>query len=148
MAARGWARRRSRAGADRLVAEANEGGAMVESVLRAASVTLPLRLVDAARGKAARAEPVGALFEAGRAGFAGRFAALEEQLACFTAGGWHGNSGGPDGMGVVGAVPGGTRRAGGAGALSARLDFARVFGCRRASLGGPAAWLGIPCPVP
>jgi phage terminase large subunit-like protein len=38
--------------ADRVVAEANQGGAMVESVLRAASIALPLRLVHATRGKA------------------------------------------------------------------------------------------------
>jgi phage terminase large subunit-like protein len=40
--------------ADRVVAEANQGGAMVESVLRAASIALPLRLVHATRGKSAR----------------------------------------------------------------------------------------------
>ena len=95
----GWARAVARVaadwGADRVVAERNQGGDMVESVLRAACVTLPLRLVHAARGKAARAEPVAALFEAGRAGFAGSFAALEAELAQFTAAGWHGE-GSPD----------------------------------------------------
>ena len=65
-----WARAVSRAAqawqADRVVAEANQGGAMVESVLRAADVALPVRLVHASRGKVARAEPVAALYEAGR----------------------------------------------------------------------------------
>jgi phage terminase large subunit-like protein len=49
--------------ADRIVAEANQGGAMVESVLRAAEVNLPIRLVHASTGKSARAEPVAALYE-------------------------------------------------------------------------------------
>ena len=95
----GWARAVARAaadwGADRVVAEANQGGDMVRSVLRAADAVLPLRLVHAARGKAARAEPVAALFESGRAGFAGVFPALEAELAQFTAGGWLG-VGSPD----------------------------------------------------
>ncbi|PNU04658.1 DNA-packaging protein [Novosphingobium guangzhouense] len=73
--------------ADRVVAEANQGGAMVGSVLRAAQVSLPLRLVHASRGKAARAEPVAALYEAGRVRHAGTFAALEDQLCGLLAGG-------------------------------------------------------------
>ena len=47
--------------ADRVVAEANQGGDMVESVLRAADCQMPIRLVHASRGKSARAEPVAAL---------------------------------------------------------------------------------------
>ncbi|HKT86192.1 MAG TPA: terminase family protein, partial [Novosphingobium sp.] len=70
-----WARAVARAAsawsADRVIAEANQGGAMVASVLRAADVSLPLRLVHASRGKAARAEPVAALYEAGRVRHAG-----------------------------------------------------------------------------
>lgn len=53
--------------AHRVVAEANNGGRMVESVLSGADVALPVRLVHAAEGKSARAEPVAALFEAKRA---------------------------------------------------------------------------------
>ena len=74
-------------GADRVVAEANQGGAMVEAVLRAAEVTLPLRLVHASRGKVARAEPVAALYEAGRVRHAGLFPALEDQLCGLMTGG-------------------------------------------------------------
>ncbi len=74
-------------GADRVVAEANQGGAMVESVLRAASITLPVRLVHATRGKSARAEPVAALYEAGRVQHAGHFGALEDELCGLIAGG-------------------------------------------------------------
>jgi phage terminase large subunit-like protein len=73
--------------ADRVVAEANQGGEMVASVLRAADVALPLRLVHASRGKVARAEPVAALYEAGRVRHAGQFPALEDELCGLLAGG-------------------------------------------------------------
>ena len=86
-----WARAVARAArvweADRVVAEANQGGAMVASVLRAADLALPLRLVHASRGKAARAEPVAALYEAGRVRHAGCFPALEDELCGLIAGG-------------------------------------------------------------
>ena len=73
--------------ADRVVAEANQGGAMVESVLRAADCAMPVRLVHASRGKVARAEPVAALYEAGRVRHCGMFAKLEDQLCGMMAGG-------------------------------------------------------------
>lgn len=57
--------------ADRVIAEANQGGAMVKSVLQAADISLPVRLVHASRGKVARVEPVAALYEAGRVLHAG-----------------------------------------------------------------------------
>lgn len=79
-AARAWS-------ADRVVAEANQGGAMVEAVLRAANAALPLRLVHARRGKVARAEPVAALYEAGRVRHAGLFARLEDELCGLLPGG-------------------------------------------------------------
>ncbi|WP_417483045.1 DNA-packaging protein [Maricaulis sp.] len=71
--------------ADGLVAEANQGGEMVRSVLQAASSGLPVRLVHASRGKHVRAEPVAALYAAGRVFHAGRFAALEDQMCAFGA---------------------------------------------------------------
>lgn len=74
-------------GADRVVAEANNGGEMVAATLRAADIGLPLKLVHASRGKAARAEPVSSLFEGGRALFAGAFPALEDELCGLVAGG-------------------------------------------------------------
>jgi phage terminase large subunit-like protein len=87
----GWARGAAAAaaawGADRVVAEGNQGGTMVESVLRGADVHLPVKIVHASHGKAARAEPVAALFEGGRAKFAGAFPELEDELAGLTAGG-------------------------------------------------------------
>ena len=52
-----------------------------------ADVALPVKLVHASRGKVARAEPVAALFEAGRAKFGGSFPELEDELAGLTAGG-------------------------------------------------------------
>jgi phage terminase large subunit-like protein len=60
---------------------------MVERVLRAAESALPVQLVHASRGKSARAEPVAALFESGRARFAGAFPELEDELAGMTIGG-------------------------------------------------------------
>jgi phage terminase large subunit-like protein len=74
-------------GADRIVAEANNGGAMVASVLRAADSGLPVRLVHASRGKSARAEPVATLYEAGRVVHAGLFARLEDEMCGMLAGG-------------------------------------------------------------
>jgi predicted phage terminase large subunit-like protein len=92
----GWAARVAAAveahGADRVVAEKNQGGDMVASVLRSAGRALPVTLVSASRGKVARAEPVAALFECGRARLAGRFPELEAELATLTAGGVAGAS--------------------------------------------------------
>jgi phage terminase large subunit-like protein len=73
--------------ADRVVAEANQGGAMVESVLRAASANLPVKLVHASRGKVARAEPVAALYSAGRVRHRSTFPQLEDQLCGLMTGG-------------------------------------------------------------
>lgn len=73
--------------ADRVVAEANQGGAMVASVLRAADCQMPVKLVHASRGKSARAEPVAALYEAGRVSHVGMFSHLEDQLCGMMTGG-------------------------------------------------------------
>jgi phage terminase large subunit-like protein len=77
----------ARVGADRIVAEKNQGGEMVRSVLRAAEAGLAITLVHASRGRAARAEPVAALYERGRAWHAGSFAALEDEMAGLSVGG-------------------------------------------------------------
>jgi phage terminase large subunit-like protein len=79
--------------ADRVVAEANQGGAMVESVLRAADQSLPVKLVHASRGKVARAEPVAALYAAGRVRHVGVFARLEDQLCGMLVGGTYAGPG-------------------------------------------------------
>lgn len=87
----GWARAvaecAARHQADRVVAEANQGGEMVETVLRTAEAALPVRLVHASRGKSARAEPVAALYERGRVAHVGTFPDLEDELCGFVAGG-------------------------------------------------------------
>lgn len=97
----GWARVVVRAaeawGADRVVAERNQGGEMVESVLRNIESGLPVRLDFAKESKSARAEPVAALFEVGRAKLAGRFPELEDELAGLTyGGGYEGPGRSPD----------------------------------------------------
>jgi phage terminase large subunit-like protein len=73
--------------ADRVVAEANNGGEMVRSVLHASDITLPVRLVHASRGKSARAEPVVALYEHGRVRHVGELPQLEDELCGLMAGG-------------------------------------------------------------
>ena len=69
--------------ADRIVAESNNGGEMVASVIRSADANVPVKLVTASRGKAIRAEPVSALYEQGRVHHIGTFPALEDQMAQF-----------------------------------------------------------------
>jgi phage terminase large subunit-like protein len=94
-----WARRVAEAaaqyGASRVVAEKNQGGDMIASVLRAVDADLPIRLVPATRSKAARAEPIALRFETGRAKLAGHFPELEDQLCALTWAGFQG-AGSPD----------------------------------------------------
>ena len=95
----GWARAAVAAmeefGADRLVAEVNQGGQLVEEVLRQADPMVPYRSVRAARGKVARAEPVAALYEQGRVRHGAGLADLEDQMCLMTAHGFEGR-GSPD----------------------------------------------------
>ena len=87
----GWARAvadcAARNGADKVVAEANNGGKMVETVLRGASINMAVKLVHATHGKVARAEPVAALYTSGRMFHVGTFAALEDELCGLVVGG-------------------------------------------------------------
>lgn len=97
----GWARAVAAAaevhGASLIVAEANQGGRMVETVLRAAGVRARVRLVHAAQGKSARAEPIAALFEKGAVRLHARFPDLEAQLCGLIAGGgYEGPGSSPD----------------------------------------------------
>lgn len=71
--------------ADRIVAEKNQGGEMVEATLRAADRNVPVTLVHASRGKLVRAEPISALYEQGRVHHVGRFDELEDQMCQFSA---------------------------------------------------------------
>jgi phage terminase large subunit-like protein len=80
----GWARvavkAYKEAKADRIIAEVNNGGEMVESVIRAVDSNVPVRKVTATRGKAIRAEPVAALYEQGRIHHIGDLGKLEDQM--------------------------------------------------------------------
>lgn len=84
----GWATRAIKAyddwDADIVVAEKNQGGAMVEAVIRSVRRTAPILLVHASRGKVTRAEPIAALYEQGRVSHVGSFPALEDQMVVFT----------------------------------------------------------------
>ena len=94
-----WARAviaaRDRWKADRVVAEVNQGGDLVESVLRQVDPLVPLRKVHASRGKQARAEPVAALYEQGRVAHRGGFGLLEDEMCAMTSAGYEG-LGSPD----------------------------------------------------
>jgi predicted phage terminase large subunit-like protein len=83
-----WARRAVSAyhhwSADRIVAEKNQGGDMVENVIRSVEKNVPFRAVHASRGKVTRAEPVSALYEQGKVHHVGEHSILEDQLCGFT----------------------------------------------------------------
>lgn len=84
-----------RHGADRLVAEVNQGGDLVEGVIRQIDPLVPYRAVRASRNKVARAEPVSALYEQGRVAHLRGLAGLEAQMCQMTAQGYLGK-GSPD----------------------------------------------------
>jgi predicted phage terminase large subunit-like protein len=83
-----WARRAIAAyhehKADRIIAEANQGGDMVSTVIRTVDPTVPVTLVHASRGKRTRAEPVAALYEQGRVTHTAPMPDLEDQLCSYT----------------------------------------------------------------
>ncbi|PID37136.1 MAG: ATP-binding protein [Rhodobacterales bacterium] len=85
----------ARHGADRLVAEVNQGGDLVETVIRQVDPLVSYRAVRASKGKAARAEPVAALYEQGRVRHLRGLGALEDQMCKMTARGFEGQ-GSPD----------------------------------------------------
>ncbi len=95
----GWARAAIAAmeqfGADRLVAEVNQGGQLVEEVIRQVDPMVAFRGVHASRGKVARAEPVAALYEQGRVRHVGAMGDLEDQMCLMTPRGFEGR-GSPD----------------------------------------------------
>ncbi len=84
-----------RHGADRLVAEVNQGGAMVEAIVRSIDPSVSYRGVHATRGKEMRAEPVAALYEQGRVRHVLGLGALEDEMCQMTAEGYAG-TGSPD----------------------------------------------------
>ncbi len=82
-----WAQRAigafTRYRADRVVAETNFGGQMVEATLRAVDATVPFTAITASRGKVLRAEPISAFYEQTRVHHVGTFADLEDQMCGF-----------------------------------------------------------------
>ena len=80
----GWAHRAVQAfhdfNADRIVAEKNQGGDMVEATIRSVLSTAPYKGVTAKQGKRLRAEPIAALYEQGRISHVGAFDLLEDQM--------------------------------------------------------------------
>lgn len=85
-----WARRAVAAyydhRADRIVAEVNNGGDLVEAVLRTVDPSVAYSKVHASRGKITRAEPIAALYEQGRIHHVGMFAALEDEMCSYVPG--------------------------------------------------------------
>jgi phage terminase large subunit-like protein len=83
----GWARRAietfDELKADRIVAEVNNGGEMVELTVRTVRRDVPYTAVHASRGKRSRAEPIAALYEQGKVHHVGGFPDLEDQLCAF-----------------------------------------------------------------
>jgi len=80
-----WARQAVNLGyrkhmADRIVAEINNGGALVEAVLRTVDAGIPYTPIHASRGKRTRAEPISALYEQARVHHVGFFPLLEDEL--------------------------------------------------------------------
>ena len=72
--------------ADRVVAEVNKGGDLVERILRSLDPTIPYKAVRATRRKYTRAEPVAALYEQNRVFHARPFTLLETQLCTYAPG--------------------------------------------------------------
>ena len=70
--------------ANMIVAEVNNGGDLVERLLRSIERNIPYKSVHATRGKMVRAEPISALYEQGRVYHLGTFPKLEEQMCSFT----------------------------------------------------------------
>lgn len=84
-----------RHGADRIVAEVNQGGDLVEQMIRQQDQFVPFKAVHASRGKVARAEPVAALYEQGRVRHHRGLAVLEDQMCLMSRAGYRGK-GSPD----------------------------------------------------
>lgn len=69
--------------ADRIVAEGNNGGAMIESTINAYDRSVPVKIVHASRGKITRAEPVALLYERGLISHVGSFPELEDEMCTY-----------------------------------------------------------------
>jgi phage terminase large subunit-like protein len=132
-----WARRAVDAyhgyKADRIVAEQNYGGAMVESTIRNVDPNVPVKMVVATRGKLIRAEPIAALFEQHRMHMVGEFPQLEDQCCE-----WAPMDGGPSPDRLDSMVWCATELMGGDAPMQINpkaLDQLRMLGQRRALRG-------------
>jgi len=70
--------------ADRIICETNNGGDLVERLIRNIDTNVPYRSVRATRGKILRAEPIAALYEQRRVHHVGAFPELEQQMCSYT----------------------------------------------------------------
>ena len=70
--------------ADRIVAETNNGGDLVERLIRSVDNQVPYKAVHATRGKILRAEPISALYEQNKVHHIGSFPVLEDQMISYT----------------------------------------------------------------
>lgn len=77
--------------ADKIVYEKNFGGDMVRATIHAVNRNIPTKAVSASRGKAARAEPIAALWELTRAHIVGSLPDIEDQLSNFSVSGYKGD---------------------------------------------------------
>lgn len=67
-----------------IIAERNQGGALIKNVIHTIDPTIRIRTVHARQGKELRAEPVTLAYDQGRVAHAGNFASLEDQLTTWT----------------------------------------------------------------
>jgi phage terminase large subunit-like protein len=81
--------------ADRIVAERNYGGAMVQHVIRSTDPNAPYKEITASRGKVQRAEPIAAFYEQSRVSHVEGFDLLEDQMCAMSSNGYQGD-GSPD----------------------------------------------------
>ena len=70
--------------ADRVICEVNNGGDLVERLIRNIDHNIPYRAVRATRGKILRAEPIAALYEQRRVHHVGAYPELESQMCSYT----------------------------------------------------------------
>ncbi len=119
--------------ADRLVAERNFGGAMVEHVIKTAGPRVAYSEVVASRGKVVRAEPISALYEQGKVDHVGSFPELEDQMSMMTTSGYMGDRS-PDRVdALVWAL---TELSGGVGgSVNISRETAHMFGQAMANIG-------------
>lgn len=71
--------------ADLIVGETNNGGDLIETVLRTIDINIPYKKIHASRGKITRAEPISSLYEQGKVHHVGKFDDMEDEMCTYTA---------------------------------------------------------------